>query len=285
MFVGLDIRSDSVLAVRLAEDGTIGARVMREGRTATIAADAVKAVAEGTTLRIGAATRTGESLTSLVTAAAKAVHVDQPTAVSTGAAIALGEQWLGAARGATHVVALTIDDHVHAGVVINGQIFQGAHGSAGDAAWLALNPVERDDYRKLGCLEAEISGKGTARRLVWRVKTGDHSRALDLAGAIGAITIAHVLDAARDGDGVAVSVVRDTAKYIGMAVASLVAVVDPEVVVLGGLIATAGDLLVEPSRTEAVRRMSPRTVPKIVASTLGDEAAAIGAARAAMLHA
>lgn len=284
MFVGLDIRSDSVLSVRVSEDGAVGARALREGRTGTVATDAVKAVAGATTAGMGAATRTGESLASLVTAAARAVHVDRPTAVSTGAAIALGEQWQGAARGGTHVVALAIDDHVHAGVVINGQIFQGAHGSAGDAAWLALNPVERDDYRKIGCLEAEISGKGTARRLVWRVKTGDHSRALDLAGTIGAITIAHVLDAARGGDGVAISVVRDTARYIGMAVANLVAILDPDVVVLGGMIATAGDLLVEPSRTEAVRRISPRTVPKIVASALGDEAAAIGAARAAMLQ-
>ena len=284
MFVGLDIRSDSILAVRVGEDGTVGARAFRDGRTGNIATEAVKAVVEGTTLRMGAATRTGESVTSLMTPAARAVQVDQPRTVSTGAAIALGEQWQGAARGARHVVALAIDEHVAAGVVIDGEIFQGAHGSAGDAAWLALNPVERDDYRKLGCLEAEISRKGTARRLVWRVKTGDHSRALDLAGTIGAITIAHVFDAARDGDGVAVSVVRDTAKYIGMAVANLVAIVDPEVVVLGGLIASAGDLLIEPSRTEAVRRMSPRTVPRIVAAALGDEAAAIGAARAAMLQ-
>jgi glucokinase len=285
VFVGLEFRSDSILAVRLGEDGTVAARALRDGRTGTVAADAAKAVADGTTRRMGGAARSGESLAPLVTAAATLLRVDRPATVSTGAAIALGEQWQGAARGANHVVALSIDEHVHAGVVINGQVFHGAHGSAADAAWLALNPVERDDYRKLGCLEAEISGKGIARRLVWRVKTGDHSRALDLAGSIGAITITHVLDAARDGDGVAISVLRDTARYIGMAIASLVAIVDPEVVVLGGTIAGAGDLLAEPSRTEAMRRMSPRTVPRIVASALGDDAAAIGAARAAMLQA
>jgi glucokinase len=284
VLVGLEIRSDSILAIRLGEDGIVAARALHDGRTGTVAADAAKAVADGTTRRMGSAARSGESPASLVTAAAKVLRVDHPATVSTGAAIALGEQWQGAARGANHVVALSIDEHVHAGVVINGQVFHGAHGSAADAAWLALNPVERDDYRKLGCLEAEISGKGIARRLVWRVKTGDHSRALDLAGNIGAITMTHVLDAARDGDGVAISVVRDTARYIGMAIANLVAVVDPEVVVLGGTIAGAGDLLVEPSRTEAVRRMSPRTVPRIVVSALGDDAAAIGAARAAMLQ-
>jgi glucokinase len=64
----------------------------------------------------------------------------------------------------------------------------------------------------------------------------------------------------------------------------VVAVVDPEVVVLGGLIASAGDLMIEPSRAEAVRRMSPRTVPRIVAAAPGEDATAIGAARAAMLQ-
>jgi len=285
VFVGLEIRSDSILAIRLDENGTVTARALRDGRTGMVAADAAKEVADGTTRRMGGAARSGEPLASLVTAAAKALRVDQPATVSTGAAIALSEQWQGAARGANHVVALSIDEHVHAGVVTNGQVLNGAHGSAADAAWLALNPVERDDYRKLGCLEAEISEKGIARRLVWRVKTGDHSRALDLAGSIGAITMTHVLDAARGGDGVSISVLRDTARYIGMAIANLVAVVDPEVVVLGGAIAGAGDLLLEPSRIEAVRRMSPRTVPRIVVSALGDDAAAIGAARAAMLQA
>jgi glucokinase len=127
---------------------------------------------------------------------------------------------------------------------------------------------------------------GIVRRLVWRLKSGDASRALDMAGGnMSALTHKHVFDAARGGDGVAISVVRDTAKYIGMAIGNLVAVVDPDVVVLGGLIAEAGDLLIEPARAEASRRMSSAVAGavRITTAELGDDGGALGAARAAML--
>ena len=157
---------------------------------------------------------------------------------------------------------------------------------AGAAGWLALNPVEREDYRKLGCLEAEVGGPGIVRRLVWRIKSGDRSRAVDLAGGnLNAITAAVVFEAARSGDGVAISVVRDTAKYIGMAVANVVTILDPEVVVLGGAIAEAGDLLLEPTRVEMARRVPPAVLPhvSVLTATLGDAGPAVGAARAALL--
>jgi len=221
------------------------------------------------------------------TAVTKAIGNDvSPHTVSHGAAVALAEQWCGAARDLTHVVALSAADTIDAGIVVHGRLFRGAHGLAGAAAWLALNPVEREDYRKLGCLEAEVGHPGIVRRLVWRIKAGDGSRALDMAGGnLAAITAAHVFEAARGGDGVAISVVRDTAKYIGMAVANLVAVVDPEVVVLGGAIAQAGDLLLEPTRAELSRRMAPAANQQVtvVPAALGEAAAAVGAARAALL--
>jgi glucokinase len=100
---------------------------------------------------------------------------------------------------------------------------------------------------------------------------------------LAAITIDHVLEAARDGDGVSISVVRDTAKYLGMAAANLVAIVDPEVLVLGGVMATAGDLLLEAVRTELSRRLLKTTMDALTLAPaqLGGEAAAIGAARLA----
>jgi glucokinase len=200
--------------------------------------------------------------------------------------VALAEQWCGAAKGADHVVALTAADCVLAGIVVAGRPFEGAHGLAGAAGWLALNPVEREDYRKLGCLEAEIGAIGIVRRLVWRLKSGDRSRVLEMAGGdMAAITVVQVFDAARQGDGVAISVVRDTARYVGMAIGNLVAVVDPEVVVLGGLMAEAADLLLEPARAEALRRMPAQVsrAVRIEPATLGADAGALGAARAAML--
>ncbi len=91
----------------------------------------------------------------------------------------------------------------------------------------------------------------------------------------------HVLAAARDGDGVSISVVRDTAKYLGMAAANLVAISDPEMLVLGGIMASAADLLLEPVRTEIARRLPKQMLDalRIETAALGDAAAAIGAAR------
>jgi glucokinase len=94
-----------------------------------------------------------------------------------------------------------------------------------------------------------------------------------------------VLAAARAGDGVSISVMRDTAKYLGMAAANLVLVVDPAMLVLGGIMADAADLLLEPVRTEIGRRL-PRSMTDALAiatATLGVDAAAIGAARQAHL--
>jgi glucokinase len=223
----------------------------------------------------------------MVVAAARAAGATgAPRVVTRGTAVALAEHWCGAARGANHVVTLTATDSVHAGIVIHGRPFEGAHGLAGAAGWLALNPVEREDYRKIGCLEAEIGVAGIVRRLIWRLKSGDISRVLEMAGGdMTTITVKQIFDAARTGDGVAVAVVRDTARYVGMAVGNLVALVDPDVVLLGGVMADAADLLLEPVRTEAARRMrsSAAGSVRIAAANLGDDAGALGAARAAML--
>ncbi len=200
--------------------------------------------------------------------------------------MALAEHWRGAARDANHVVSLVAADTVHSGLVIDGVPFEGAHGLAGAAAWLALNPVEREDYRKLGSLQAEIGAAGIVRRLVWRIKSGDRSRVLDMAGGdMGAIHVQQIFDAARNGDGVSISVVRDTARYIGMAVANLVAITDPNIVILGGLIADAADQLLQPSQAEALRRL-PKSMADsltVATATLGDDGGPLGAARAATI--
>jgi glucokinase len=209
---------------------------------------------------------------------------DSSRVMETGAAAAVAEAWCGAARGCRHVVTLSIGEETAAGILIDGEPWTGAHGLAGSAAWLALNPVERQDYRKFGCLDAEVSSRGIARRLVWRIQAGDHSAVLERAGDLDAITATHVFDGARSRDGVAISVVRDTAKYVGMAVANLAVALDPEIIVLGGAIAAAGDLLLDAARQEALRRIPPVMADafRLEMTSLGDDAPAIGAARLAM---
>ncbi|HEY2434531.1 MAG TPA: ROK family protein [Vicinamibacterales bacterium] len=202
-----------------------------------------------------------------------------------GAAAVAAEHWVGAAVGARHAICLHIGDDVFAGLLLDGRPWTGAHNRAGAAAWLAINPVERQDYRRRGSLAAEISSKGIAHRLSWRIQAGDRSRVLELAGgSVDAITGAMVFDGARLGDGVAISVVRDTAKYIGMAVATLAAAIDPEVVVVSGSIAVA-DLMLDAARQECTRRLPPEAMTdlRVEFSTLGADAIALGAARLAQL--
>ena len=290
MILGVEVREDAVLAVVAEENGAITRRGRHDGVNGSSAASAVRAaLADASPSSVGVAVRgpLEHGITDLVTAISTAAgQSGAPRIVTRGCAVALGESWLGAAKDARQVIALTAADTVHSGLVVNGVPFEGAHGRAGAAAWLALNPVEREDYRRFGSLEAEIGAAGIVRRLVWRIKSGDPSRVLDMAGGdITAIQVHQIFDAARNGDGVSISVVRDTARYVGMAVANLVAIADPDVVVLGGLIAHAADQLLQPSQAEALRRLPKSMADSLAmcAATLGDDAGPLGAARAAMI--
>jgi predicted NBD/HSP70 family sugar kinase len=290
VILGVEVREDAVLAVAADENGTITRRARHDGADASSASAAVRAaLADVSPSSIGVAVRDPleQIVTDVVTAvSAAAGHSGSARIVTRGCSVALGESWHGAAKNAPQVVALTASDSVYSGLVVNGVPFEGAHGLAGAAAWLALNPVEREDYRRFGSLEAEIGAAGIVRRLVWRIKSGDQSRVLDMAGGdLAAIKVHHIFDAARNGDGVSISVVRDTARYIGMAVANLVAIADPDVVVVGGLIADAADQLLPPAQAEAIRRLPKNMAEslKICAATLGDDSGPLGAARAAMI--
>lgn len=286
-FLGLDVTSTPpvVRAIVIDANGTVVRRAEHRGEhLAFDGGDTVQAVgvamdAVGTTIEAeGAAGRPGAVPPGLGGGV-------PPLLVSPGAAAIAAEAWVGAARGARHAICLKIGERVLAGILLDGRPWAGAHDRAGSTAWMALNPVERQDYRKFGSLAAEVSSKGIARRLSWRIQAGDHSAVLEKAGDLESITALHVFDGARSGDGVSISVVRDTAKYIGMAVANLAVAIDPEVIVLSGAVAAAGDLLLDPVRQEFARRVPPGLADqiRIEISPLGADGIAIGAARLAML--
>jgi glucokinase len=281
--LGLELRDAAATAVLIDADGRVTARaehVFRGDRAAGAEA-AVSQVAPGGDAEIGVAAHWDDA--EAVRPARIGRHPVR-SVVSSGLAAAVAEAWIGAARGAADVVFFAAADHPIAGFVRGGKPFAGARGQAPAVAWMALNPVEREDYRRVGCLEAEVGASGIVRRLIWRVKSGDRSRVEDLVGGdLSAITVEHVLAAARDGDGVSVSVVRDTARYLGMAAANLIAFADPEVLVLGGLMASADDLLLEPVRAELARRVPAALTAfvRVVPAALGPDAPAIGAARLA----
>lgn len=271
--LGLDLSERPARAVIVDAGGHVHARGSGAG-----AAEAVRAVLSAATPEVAAIASSDPKDTAAIKGV-KAV-----ARVAPGAAALAAEVWVGAAQGARHAICLHIGDEIYAGVMIDGKAWAGANNRAGAAAWLALNPVERQDYRKAGSLAAEVSARGIAKRLSWRIQAGDRSRVLEQAGgSLEAITGQHVFDGARGGDGVAISVVRDTAKYIGMAVATLAAAIDPEVIIVSGSVAVA-DLMLEPVRQECARRLPPDAMNdlRVEFSTLGADEVAIGAARLAL---
>ena len=276
LILGVDLDDQAARAVVVDGEGAV---LRREQPLSEAMVAGVDLAAVGVALERGGWDAVGVDLPSALQASGP------PFLCEPGAAAILAESWIGAARGANDAICLVIGERVTAGILLGGRLWSGAHGRAGSAAWLALNPVERQDYRKFGSLAAEVSNKGIARRLSWRIQAGDHSAVLERAGDLESITAAHVFEGARTGDGVSISVVRDTAKYIGMAVANLAVALDPEVIVLSGAIAAAGDLLLEPVRQECARRLPPGMADQVrlEMSTLGEDGVAIGAARAAML--
>ena len=290
MTVGIDLSDSQVRAVAVSADGVVSARFDRPG-SATDLAQTVRAARKalkgtvGADARIGVATlQPGDELTDEIRAL---LSEGAPVMLSAGAACALAESWCGAAVGARDIATLRIGRHVTAGAMVDGKLLRGAHGAAASVAWLAVNPVERDDYRRFGGLESEVSAAGIVRRFVWRVKAGDRSAVeAQVGGDLARVTIEDVLSGARANDGVCVSVVRDTIKYVGLAVANLATILDPECIVLGGTLVSAGPMVLDGVRQECRRRLQPAHAERlhIVLSSLGEDAAALGAARAALLQ-
>jgi predicted NBD/HSP70 family sugar kinase len=287
--IGLELFDSRALAVRLDAGGLV-LRQASVGITSDLAAAALAALDDvrqdaNDPIGVTAALPEAPSVASAMVAIGKRFPGIPPASAS-GVAAAVAESWLGAGRGFHDVAFFAVAEHATGGIVRDGRPVDGEHRRAASVGWLALNPVEREDYRKIGCLEAEVAAAGVVRRLIWRIKAGDHSSVQKAAGgSLAAITVDHILEAAREGDGVCVSVVRDTAKYLGMAAANLIVITDPQVLVLGGLMASAADLFLEPVRTETARRL-PKPLADLVTlapAAFKDDAPAVGAARLAAI--
>ena len=274
---GIDVAGRHARVVTVDENGKVLAVSSHSGGDPAAALGASVKSAKQPDAIVGIASDDAEASRSAKELRAAVFHTSE--------ALATGESWVGAAKGARHAVCLWLGDRVVAGILLNGAPWLGAHGLAGHAAWLALNPVERQDYRRFGSFAAEVNDQGIARRLTWRVQAGDESIVVERAGGLDAIAAKHVFDGARESDGVAISVVRDTARYIAMAAANLAIAVDPEIVVIGGPITSASDLLRDALRQDFDRRLPPPMVSRVRCefSPLGEDAIAIGAARLAMV--
>jgi predicted NBD/HSP70 family sugar kinase len=184
----------------------------------------------------------------------------------------VGEQLHGLGKDVPNFVFLHVGVGVGLGLVIEGRLYRGATGAAGEVGYIPFpdhGPTLPAKARKRDALGTIVGSEGVvadARRL----------------GMTGRLTARAVFDAARRGDALAREVVEMEAKRIARTIAAVVPVVDPELVVLGGGIGRNGDLLLEPLRDEL---RSSVFHPRIEASSLGEDGPVLGAVAMALEHA
>jgi glucokinase len=206
-----------------------------------------------------------------------------PAAIENDAnAAALAEHRYGAGRGASHMVMLTLGTGIGGGLILDGRLYRGAVGAAAELGHMTLDldgPRCQGACPGLGHLEALASGTATdrlAREAAKERPGGD----LGSAAAAGRAVDARVaVELAAAGPGDARDLLERVGSYLGTGIATLVNIFNPEVVVLGGGFARAGELLFEPARRVVAERALPpaRDVVRIVPALLGVEAGLIGA--------
>ena len=196
----------------------------------------------------------------------------------------LGEHWVGAARGARDAVCFTIGTGIGGGIVVDGKLVHGASDAAGEIGHITVEiNGRRCGCGNDGCLEAYASGPAIARRAMEMVDAGASSDLpIMVNGQPSAITAQTVFEAAARGDALADEIVRDTARYLGVGIANMLNILNPEVVVVCGGVTQAGDHLFVPLRREVARRAFKTAVDacRIVPGALTGTAGVVGAAKA-----
>lgn len=208
--------------------------------------------------------------------------LDRPTWLEMDAyAAALGEAWQGSGVGAKDFVYVVVGTGIGSGILVDGRPLRGAHGTAGEIGHTTVDPNGPPcGCGNFGCLEALASGPAIARRAQGAIRQG-HNTLLQQLGqeSLTAETVARV---ARLGDVTAQEILRQTGEYLGIGVATLVNVLDPEIVAFGGgVMGGIGDLLLQPIRRSLGRRVGDWVdleKTRVVLATLGDEANLLGVA-------
>ena len=197
---------------------------------------------------------------------------------------ALGEMWEGGGAGTKNLILATLGTGVGGGIIVNGHIVTGSHGAGGEIGHCRVNRHEEEacNCGNKGCLEQYASATGIARLARRKLKSSGNASVLrDMDPE--KITAKDVFDACKAGDSLAVQVIDQFAGYLGNALAVFATVVDPEVIVLGGGVSKAGDLLIEV--VKKVFREDAFYVSKeipIVLAKLGNDAGIYGAAKLAI---
>jgi glucokinase len=200
-----------------------------------------------------------------------------------GNTAALAEHRAGAAQGVSEALVMTLGTGIAGGLILRGELYRGAAGFGGEFGHMTIEmdgPRHEGDCPNRGCVEAYASGSALAteaRRLAQERAGSGLGRAVsqgrELAGPL-------VTELAHDGDPAAIEAIERIGARLGVAIAGLVNIFNPQVVVIGGGVLAAGELLLEPARREMQRRalVPPRDFVRIVPARFGVDAGMIGAA-------
>jgi glucokinase len=216
--------------------------------------------------------------------------VGLPTLVDNDANVAAwGEFRFGAGRGCNDMLLVTVGTGIGGGIVAGGKLFRGGHGFAGEIGHIIVEPNgPLCGCGNLGCWEQVASGRAIGR--LGREAAQEHPESLivELAGGhVSAVTGLAVTAAAMKGDPVAVRILAEVGRRLGEGIAGLVNILDPDMVVIGGGVIEAGELILEPARrsfVDSVEAPEHRPEVPLVPAMMGNDAGAVGAADLAWLE-
>ena len=200
-------------------------------------------------------------------------------------AMTLGELHHGAGVGYNNLVALTLGTGVGGGVVINGMVYHGSQNTAGELGHTVVEPNGRYcGCGNQGCLEAYAGAKNIVERIQEKIVAGHSTTLASATNAGTTLTPRMIAEAAQAGDELAIEIFAETGRYIGIALTSIAHILNPQIAIIGGGIAEAGEkLLFEPIRAELSKRaMDIPAQMKIVKAHLGNDAGIVGAAMLAL---
>jgi glucokinase len=211
-----------------------------------------------------------------------------PAYVQNDANVAAIGEWKHGGHGDTqHLTYLTVSTGVGAGIISHGQLIDGFNTTAGEIGHTIIDPDgPLCPWGHRGCVEIQCSGTSIARIARERLSAGEHSSLLNYVGGdTGKVTAALVARAAAEGDRLAADVFHRAADLLGIAVVNLIHLFSPQVVVIGGGVSQAGELLFRPIRERIARDAMPLTTRGvgIRPASLGDNAGLVGAVALAVL--
>lgn len=197
-------------------------------------------------------------------------------------AMAWGERSFGAARGVDNLTFIRVGVGIGAGIIIGGELYGGAYEGAGEIGHMVV--MQNGPHCRCGsdgCLETLASAVAIAKRARERITAGEPSLIAELVGGdLDRILATSVIEAADRGDNLALEVLAEAGRYLGLGIGSMINLLNPAMVVVGGGTSRAGEKLIRPIREAALSRALPavREKVRIVQSALGEDSAPLGGA-------